>query len=522
MNTKLILSTFVALSILFVCLCAGCVSNNDSDSSSDLSNTLIYAGEGSSTINPLINDHAEMNDLVFSGLLKYDAYMQPISDLAESFSYDDASMTYTFNLKKGVKWHDGTPFTAKDVVFTLETLNNDETLSSEITDNYKDIKSVTAVDDYTVKIVMDKYNYAMLTYFTIGIVPKHLLEGKDINTDPFNQHPVGTGKYKFVEWDRAANMVVFERNTDYYGKIPNIERVIYKLVEDKTTKTTMLTAKEIDLAWLNAEYADTFRGVKGYQNFDFKTADYRALSMNFEYDFWKQNADSVGVLNYAIDKNKLAETVHRGYGFPAYSPIQLSEYGGNKAADIYDYNIEKFHSEMKKLGWNRGSDGVYERNGQKFHFTFFVPSEEEERVDLAKLCAQMLKEQGVEMELFIQSGWDYLSYEGFLSGEASQFTPDKDYALFVTGASGNYMGYSNKDVDALLTQARHEKDKNKRISIYHEFETAFAKQPANVLLTYLDGNFVATDRVKGLDTARLLGHHAAGVLWNIEEWTLLN
>ena len=109
---------------------------------------------------------------------------------------------------------------------------------------------------------------------TIGILPKHLFAGKDINTAPANQHPVGTGRYKFVEWDTAGGMIILEKNKDYYGKVPNIDRIVYKTVAVESTKALMLQSGEADLAWLNAKYADTFRGKDGYKNIDFATADY--------------------------------------------------------------------------------------------------------------------------------------------------------------------------------------------------------------------------------------------------------
>lgn len=516
-KNKLILGLSI-LAVILLCISAGCINDN---SSSDMSSTLVYAGENVNVINPLIDDHAEIIGLIFSGLMKYDRDSKPVYDLAESCTYDAAAMTYTFKLKHNVKWHDGETFNADDVVFTYNTLINDKSLSSDITSNYEDIKSVRKIDDYTVEFVMKQYNAAILGYLTIGIVPEHLLKGKDMNTDSFNQNPIGTGKYKFVEWDRTGNMIILESNKNYYGKIPNIERIIFKKTNDKTTKTTMLKTGEADLAWLNAEYADQFRGVKGYKNFDFITSDFRSMTMSMKNDFWKKNPDSIGVLGYAIDKDKIVETVLRNRGVPAYSVMQYSDYGGNKEADIYKYDVKKFHEEMEKLGWKRGSDGIYERNGQKFHFELFVPLSEEERVDIAQLCAKMLTKEGIDIELKLESSWDhYLEYDGFLAGEAVPFDPDKAYNMFATGASGNNNGYSNAEVDKWLTAARHETDDNARKYDYQQFEKAYAENPSMVLIAYLDGNYVGIDGINGIDTKRVLGHHAVGVMWNIEEWTL--
>ena len=487
----------------------------------DLSNTLVYAGENESSINPVVSAHDEIVELVFSGLMKYDGNGHPIEDLAGSYTFDKESLTYTFKLRSGVKWHDGKDFTADDVVFTYEVLTRDETLSSSMKSDYENIVAVEAVDPQTVTITLDDYRANMLGYFTIGIIPRHLLEGEDMNTTSFNQHPVGTGRFRFVEWDMTGGMITFLRNEDYYGKVPNIERLIYKTVAVESTKATMLESGEADLAWLNANYAESFRGKPGYKNWDFTTADYRGASMEMASDFWSRNSDSIGVLNYALDKEAIVKSVLNGQGCTAYSPIQLNPLGTDPAADIYSYDLDKFAQEMEKLGWQKGEDGIYVRNGERFHFTIQTRDYEEERVDIANVMSAMLKQAGVEMEVVLVTKFDWdAGYDGFLAGFATQFDPDMAYKQFVTGGSDNTRHYSNETVDQLLKSARHESDPAKRLKLYSEFERVYAQSPNVLLVAYLDGNYVGSSAVDGLNTSRVLGHHAVGVMWNIEEWTL--
>lgn len=490
-------------------------------SGENMSNTLVYAGEAESTINPILNSHDEVSDLIFSGLMKYDANGTPICDLAEAYEYDEKTLTYTFTIRDGVTWHDGEPFTTEDVVYTYDLLANDETLTASITSNYEDIASVEAVDDRTVVFTLSQPNAAMLGYFTMGILPKHLTEGEDINTMAFNQAPVGTGRFKFTEWDTAGGMIIMERNEAYYDKVPNIERIVYKTVSVESTKATMLQSGEADLAWLNANYAEEFRGNDAYTNYDFKTADYRAISMDFRTEFWQHNGDSIGVLNYALDKDAIVNSVLNGRGVAAYSPIQVNYYGGNTEADIYPYDLDKFAEEMEKLGWVKGSDGIYERNGEKFHFTIQVRDYEEERVDIANICSAMLRQAGVDMEVVLVTKFDWtLGYNGFLSGYAAQFDPDMFYSNYVTGASSNTMQYSNEKVDELLIKGRRAVTEEERMEAYHAFEVAYAEAPGVVLVAFLDGNYVSVKGLEGLGTTRVLGHHAVGVFWNVEEWTL--
>ena len=487
----------------------------------DLSDTLVYAGENEDTINPLLNNHQELPTIIFSGLMKYDAKGTPVPDLAESCSFDRPTNTYTFTLREGVTWHDGKPFTAEDVVFTYDALTKDKNLASSITSNYQDITSIAAPDARTVVFTLSQPNAAMLDNFTIGILPRHLFAGRDINTAPANQKPVGTGRYKFVDWDTAGGMIVLERNADYYGKVPSIKRIVYKTVAVESTKALMLRSGEADLAWLNAKYADTFRGDDNFRNIDFRTADYRSVSMNFNTDFWKKNADSIGVLNYAVDKDAIVDSVLNGQGFPAWSPIQMNAFGGNQAADMYSYDLDAFAREMDKLGWKKGDDGIYERDGQKFSFTIQVRDYEEERVDIANVLARQLKKAGVDMKIALVTKFDWnAGYNGFLAGFAAEFDPDGVYKDFVTGASDNTMAYSDPKVDELLKQGRTTEDPAERKKIYGDFEVAYAERPGHLLVAYLNGNYVGIPGLRGLDTSRVLGHHAVGVMWNIDDWTL--
>lgn len=111
-------------------------------------------------------------------------------------------------------------------------------------------------------------------------------------------------------------------------------------------------------------------------------------------------------------------------------------------------------------------------------------------------------------------------HNGFLAGYATQFDPDMAYAQFTTNGSDNTMQYSNAEVDRLLAEARHTTDDAERLAIYGEFEEVYAQNPGVLLVAYLDGNYVGISGIEGLDTTRILGHHALGVMWNIEEWTI--
>ena len=481
---------------------------------------LIFAGEGVTTINPLLNAHDELPTLIFSGLLKYDVEGKPVPDVARDFSYDEKNLTYTFHLRDDVYWQDGEKLDAADVAFTYGQLLGDQPLICPVTSNFEDVTAIKTPDPLTVVFHLQAPNVALASYFTLGLLPEHLLKGEDVARSSFNQHPVGTGRYALADWDRAAGRVRLIAHERYYGTQPRIKELIYATVAEESVKSVILSAGEADLAWLNARYASEFKGRAGYRSFDFLSADLRALSMDMRTPFWQRNADSIAVLNYALDKEALVQAVLKGKGQRAYGLLQLNPATRNEKADLYPYSLTRFHETMASLGWVRGADGIYARGGERFHFSIQVRDYEEERVDLSALVSAMLKDAGVEMEVVRVPRFDFRKgYNGYLSGMAYPFDPDALYSATVTGGSDNTMGYSNPAVDALLLKARHESDPEKRMALYREFEELYAEKPGIVPLVYLEGNYVAVEGLTGPDTRRLLGHHAAGVFWNVEDWT---
>ena len=203
-----------------------------------------------------MDEHGEINVLIFDGLTDHDGNNEVVPRLAKSWDYDEENSTYTFHLQEGVKWHDGEPFTAEDVKFTIEAIM-DPANESENAPNYEDVESITVIDDHTIEFKLSAPNVAFLDYMTMPILPKHLLEGENMQDSDFFRAPVGTGPFKLAKWDEGQQ-IVLEKNEDYFAGPAKIDSIIFKIVSDDNAKALQLKSGELNLAQVTPKDAVTF------------------------------------------------------------------------------------------------------------------------------------------------------------------------------------------------------------------------------------------------------------------------
>lgn len=176
-------------------LCTACGGEGQTDNTQPVSSTLVYASGDYTRINPAMDEHGEINLLLFDGLTAHNGENEVVPALAKNWEVDETSCIYTFHLEEGVQWHDGEPFTAADVKFTIEAIRNPEN-GSENAPNYEDVEEITVVDDNTITFRLAAPNVAFLDYMTMAVLPRHLLEGENMQEANFFRAPVGTGPYK--------------------------------------------------------------------------------------------------------------------------------------------------------------------------------------------------------------------------------------------------------------------------------------------------------------------------------------
>lgn len=513
------LAWILVLAFSFVTVLTGCGGNSDLNEEIK-KNTLIYGSGDYTRINPAMDEHGEINLLLFDGLTAHDSENQVVPALAEKWSFDKKTCTYSFKLVENATWHDGEKFTADDVKFTVEAIMNPDNGSENVA-NFEDVKSINVVDDYNIEFELAAPNVAFLDYMTIAILPEHLLAGEDMQTSDFFRNPIGTGAYKLSSWEEGQ-AITLTRNEAYFKGMANIETVVFKIVPDDNAKAMQLRSGELDLAQLSPKAAQTFENDAGGEMrvYKMQTSDYRGVMFNFWNEYWKKNSDIIPAICYGIDRQTIVDSVLLGCGIAAYSPLQRNIFN-NENVEKYEYNPEKAKAHLESVGCTMGDDGFWYRDGEKIGFTISVSADDQVRKDIAQAVAQQLQEIGIDVKVDVPLKIDWAGQEAYLIGWGSPFdADDHTYKVFGTDKGANYNGYTNADVDKYLQVARRTDVVEERAVAYAKFQVALAENPAFAFVCYVDAAYVATAKLQGVSESQVLGHHGVGIFNNVVEWKI--
>lgn len=512
---KKVISLFLVLTVILSL--ASCMSTADKTVTGELT-TLVYGSGDYTRIDPAMDEHGEINILLFNGLTAHDGENRVVPGLAKDWIFDEETYTYTFCLEENVTWHDGEPFAAEDVKFTIEAIMDPDN-GSENAPNYEDVVEITVIDDHTVSFRLDAPNAAFLDYMTMAVLPKHLLEGEDMQESDFFRNPIGTGPYKLECWDEGQ-AITLVKNENYFKGEAHIDRIIFRIVTDDNARAMQMRSGELDLALLTPRDAESFENDGDYTVYHMKTSDYRGIMFNFRNEYWTDNRDIIPAVCCALDRQAILDAVVLGHGAVAYGPLQRNIYN-NENVEQYAYDPERARRILEDVGCVMGANGFYERDGGEIGFVINVGAGDQVRLDMAQAAAQQLREVGVNCTVEIPAVVDWGGQMAYLIGWGSPFdADDHTYKVFGTGKGTNYSGYSNAEVDRYLSEARQSADPAVRTEAYDNFQVALANDPAFAFLCYVDADYVADAVIRGIDPNTVMGHHGVGIFWNVTEWTI--
>ena len=537
-NSTIRNAQFVKISLLLICaVFLGCGKNtiDATDYSkpypSEAGGTLIDAttGEPSSLIYMVAGESASASVTanIFNKLLKYDKNLDLEGELVESWQVSNDQKTITFKLKPNLKWADGKPLTSADVLFTWHAVIDEKTASPYASD-YQLVKKAEAPDALTFSVTYKQaYAPALDSWAGLQILPKHLLEGKDLRTTDFTRNPIGSGYYKLDRWTHGENIKLSRNASSVLGQA-KIDKLITRIIPDNSAQFLELMAGNIDSMGLDPiKYS---RIIPARPELKKTLALYKELGNSYTYmgfNLKHKPFDDKRVrlaINYAIDKQEIIDGVYLGLGIDIASPYKPGTRWSNPALKPYPYNPAKARALLKEAGFtDSDGDGIVERDGKPFAFEI-VTNQNKEREKSAVLIQRRLKEVGIDVQIraiewasfisrFIKTG----DFDVVVLGWGLGLDPDQ-FSIWHSSqnAAGqfNFINYNNPVVDKLLEQGRTELNPEKRMKIYHEFAKVLLADSPIVYLSAGYGLSAIHKRVKGIDDPV----PPAGIGYNTQEW----
>ncbi|MGJ4857332.1 peptide ABC transporter substrate-binding protein [Labrys sp. La1] len=379
-------------------------------------------------------------------------------------------LSWKVKLRDGVKWHDGKPFTAEDVKFTLELMVDPNFRSWRRTghEHVRDIKVVSPTEiTWRMEKAFAPYPSILASTF---IVPKHILgEVADKNTAPFNNAPVGTGPFK---WSKrvAGDYIELAANEDYFGEGPYLERVVYKYIPDMTVMYTQFKTGDVDLVglqWITADHYEEAKTLEGKIVTVVPNGTIESVAFNMERPQFKDPAVRKA-LYHALDKKTIIEALYYGLPTPTESYMPQQSYYYNPDLPKQEYDPEKAKKVLDEAGWVPGADGIRAKDGVRLSFSNSTTAGNHLREQAQQFMQQSFKDVGVEMTISnlppaVMWGdyWMMSKFDSVVVGLNFLTGPDPDTSdYFMSTSSGakggngqNTWQYANPEVDRLLKEA---------------------------------------------------------------------
>ncbi len=483
-------------------------------------------GEPSTLIPALASDSAStgISDMIYGGLIKIDKDLNLVPHFAESWEISDDGLVITFHLRKDVKWHDGQPLTAKDVMFSYKLMIDPKTPTA-YAEIFKTVQKAEILDDYTFRVTYAKPFARALLSWAFDVMPAHLLEGKDVTTSELARKPVGAGPYIFKEWE-AGQKVVLEANPEYFDGRPYISRYIFRVIPDMATMFLELKSGGIDSMGLtpvqyqrqtdDAEFKNNFAKYR-YMSFGYTYLGFNLLDPKFQDKRVRQ------AIAYAIDKQEIVAGVLLGMGAPANGPYQPGHWAYNPDVTPYPFDLDKAKALLAEAGWkDSNGDGLLDKDGQTFSFTLLTNQGNKNREMTALIIQQRLKEVGIEVKFraiewaaFLKEFIDKKKFEALIMSWTIPIDPDL-YNVWHSSKTRegelNFVSYANPEVDRLIDEGRFTFDREVRRQAYFRIQEILKEDAPYVFLYVPDALPVVASRIKGIKPA------PAGISYNFTKW----
>lgn len=436
---------------------------------------------------------------------------------------------YTFYLRKDVKWHDGHPFTADDVVHSFNLIMDPKVNAPSLKVYYKDIEKVEKIDDYTVRFYYKKVYFLALSFCGgISIVPKHIVEKyKDFDSSSISRHPIGTGPYKFKKWV-SNQKIVLERFEGYFDKKPEIKTIEYKIITDTAVAFQVLKKGELDyfglgpIQWTKQTSRTKF--IKQYYKLAYPNPGngYSYVGWNNKSPFFK-DPKVREAMTHLVNRKKIVQKLLFGLGKIITGPFYAFSKQYNTDITPLHYDVALARKLLKEAGWSdTDKDGLLDKDGKKFEFILLLSAGNNIRERIATILKEDLANVGIDAKIYRLEWGAFLNrimkrnFDGTILGWTGGFETDPyqvwDKSQANVKGSSNFISFENDKASELIQNARVEFDQTKRNELYWQFQEILHELQPYTLL-FARPSLVAVSR--RFDNVKV---HKTGL--NLLEWTV--
>lgn len=426
--------------------------------------------------------------------------------LAEKWEFSEDKKELLFKLREGVLWNDGVEVTTDDVIFTYKKAIDPNT-KTIVHYAFSKIDTVLALDKYRFKVYYkEPFVYAVYRW-DIGLLPRHILEGKDINTDEFNRHPVSYGIYKFKNWTSNEQIVIEANEKSYWGR-PFLDRMIFRIIPEGAVQILELKAGNLDLVTRlhTTQYMRDLVGSKVEQNinkFEYKDTFMYGLVFNLKLPLFQDKRIRQAIY-YGIDKQGIIDGVQYGLGRHCWGPIPPESWAYNPNIKKYPFNPEKAKKLLQDAGWDDSdNDGYLEKNGEPFEFTM-LSFQNESVQQIVTIVQQQLKKIGVRMKIKVVEWSVYLNtfvakrnFDMCVTrGGQGVLAPDLSFEYHssqIHDTEYNWSSYINPELDKLIESSLTTFDQQKQKEHFFKAQEIIAED-VPVIFLYLRNSMCAVNK----------------------------
>ena len=470
---------------------------------------------------------------VNEALIQANTNSEYVADLATDWEVSEDALTYTFNLREGVTFSDGTPFTAEDVVFTYEEVQKNQANNENV--DLTKLKSVEADGDYKVVFTLNEcYSPFLDTVAMLQIVPSD-----SYNSETFDTAPIGTGAYKVAQYD-TNQQIILQINDSYWGDTPDIEQVNI-ISMDQDTAYSNAVSGQLDVVMVGSTYIN--ETIDNMTLHKLETMDVRNVSLptlteqvmkdsqGNEYNVGNNVTSDIAVrkaLSIGINRQEIIDNAFNGEGKPAVNFTDNLPWASTD--DYEDNQVDEAKKILEDAGWtDADGDGIREKGDLKCSFDLIAPGNDEDRYKLATALAENAKNLGIEINVRNES-WDVAVVEENTTPIVwgwGQFSPTVIYStydseMFLEAQYANVTGYTNADCDAAIEKAFAASNQADANAAWKEAQTIGDSEYPYLYLVNIEHSYFVKDNLDISEATQIPHPHGHGspIICNLKDWVL--